>query len=236
MEYHIDKGILPVLPGDYVWAVGRDPAHLVRAVRVEEVVLRENHEMTVKADKSGIGWKSGEKLFLTAEEAEQEAAKYRKEPPFRFMDLAVAWMPAETWIPVGGEWYGVRIRREDGTEVRRKAWYDSGNRYPDERGFYESDRRSAARLENVIAWIESDYIESEEWFDGKPLDFSYSPIEELDLSVAVWNRLKKHGIHLIRDIYKTDREDKKRIKEKLSWSCKERGAIECICWQKRKNL
>ena len=67
-------------------------------------------------------------------------------------------------------------------------------------------RRSAARLDNVIAWIESDYMESEEWFDGKPLDFSYSPIEELDLSVAVWNRLKKHGIHLIRDIYKTDRE------------------------------
>ena len=118
MEYHIDKGILPVLPGDYVWAVGRDPAHLVRAVRVEEVVLRENHEMTVKADKSGVGWRSGEKLFLTAEEAEQEAAKYRKEPPFRFMDLAVTWMPAETWIPVGGEWYGVRIRLEDGSEER----------------------------------------------------------------------------------------------------------------------
>ena len=142
----------------------------------------------------------------SVEEAEQVAARYREEPPFRFLDRAVSWMPAETWIPDGGEWYAVRIRQADGSEIRREAFYDAGNRYPEERGFYESDRRSATRLENVTAWIDPDYMDSEEWYDGKPQDFSYSPIEELDLNVPVWNRLKKHGIHLIRDIFKTDKD------------------------------
>ena len=206
MKYHIEKGILPVLPGDYVWAVSRDPARLVRAVRVEEVVLRADNEMTVKAERSCFGWEYGEELFLTAEEAEQEAAKHRKEPPYQFTEQAAAWMPYETWIPDREGWYAVRIRREDGSEERRKAWYDSGNPYPEERGFYESGRRSAARLEHVVAWTGGDYIGSEEWYSGKPLDFSYAGIEELDLSVRVWNALKKQGIHVIRDIFKKDRE------------------------------
>lgn len=206
MKYHLEKGVLPVLPGDTVWVIGSEPAHLVRAVKVDSVLLLAHNEMTVMTDLSKVGCNAGKEIYLTAEEAEQVAVRYREEPPFRFMERAVSWMPAETWIPDGGEWYAVRVRQADGSEIRREAFYDAGNRYPEERGFYESDRRSAARVENVTAWIDPDYMDSEEWYDGKPLDFSYSPIEELDLSVPVWNRLKKHGIHLIRDIFKTDKD------------------------------
>ncbi len=206
MKYHLEKGALPVLPGDTVWVVGREPACLVRAVKVDSVLLGNHNEMTVMTGLSKDGRNDGEEIYLTAGEAEQASARCRQEPPFRFSDRAVSWMPAETWIPDGDEWYAVRVRQADGSEIRRKAFYDDGSRYPEERGFYESDRRSAARVENVTAWINPDYMDSEDWYDGKPLDFSYSPIEELDLSVQVWNRLNKHGIHLIRDIFKTDKE------------------------------
>ena len=211
MKYHVEKGILPVMPGDYVWTIERDPAHLVRAVRVKSVELRENNEMRIVVGISYRGRQSEDEFFLTAEEAEQEAAKCRQKPPFRHIHQAVSWMPAETWIPGGKGWIAVRIRREDGSEERRKAWYDDGDRYPDERGFYESDRRSAARLENVTAWIDDEYIDTEEWYDGKPIDFSYSCIEELDLSIRIWNALKESGIRLIRDIFKKDGESVRNI-------------------------
>ena len=206
MKYHLEKGVLPVLPGDTVWVIGSEPAHLVRAVKVDSVLLMAHNEMTVMTDLSKVGCNAGKEIYLTAEEAEQAAARYRQDPPFRFMERAVSWMPAETWIPDGGEWYAVRIRQADGSEIRREAFYDAGNRYPEERGFYESDRRSATRLENVTAWIDPDYMDSEEWYDGKPQDFSYSPIEELDLDVRIWEALKNHGIHLVRDIFRTGRE------------------------------
>ena len=44
------------------------------------------------------------------------------------------------------------------------------------------------------------YIDSDEWYDGRPLDFSYSPIEEMDLQIRTYNVLKDGGIHTIRDL------------------------------------
>lgn len=34
LNYHIEKGTLPVLPGDYVYQICSDCDHVVRAIRV----------------------------------------------------------------------------------------------------------------------------------------------------------------------------------------------------------
>ena len=50
--------------------------------------------------------------------------------------------------------------------------------------------------------IGTPYIDSTEEFSGNTLDFSYTPIEEMGLSVRAYNVLKRNGINLIRDILK----------------------------------
>lgn len=200
LNYHIEKGTLPVLPGDYVYCIGTDHACTVRAIKVDAVILGKNDQITAKVNNEYGESEFGKHIFLTAEEAEEVAAKERPTPPYFFSDRAVQWMPVETWEPLNDTYYGVMVAQDDGSYKHQIAYFDSGEKYEDEKGFYQSDRRSAPRIENVVAWIDPDYIDSDEWYEGKPRDFSYSPIEELDIQVRTYNVLKENGIHVIRDI------------------------------------
>ena len=213
LKYHLEKGALPVLPGDYVYTIGTDHAHTVRAKKIEAVILHKDGRITVKEKASYGESEFDEDVYLTAEAAEEIAAKSRPAPPYIYADKAVQWMPIETWEPRYSDFYGVKTAREDGSCTSQIAYYDTGNKHKDEKGFYQSDRRYAPRIENVIAWIHPDHIHTEEWYDGKPLDFSYSGIEELDLSVRAYNCLIGNGFHLIRDVLRLpDRESIMKIR------------------------
>ena len=200
LKYQVEKEILPVMPGDYVYYISSDQAHIVRAIRVDSVVLGLKNRLTVRVENKYGDSEIGKDVYLTAEEAEAIAAKDRPAPPYFYSDRAVMWMPIETWTPVRDGFYGVKIAKKDGSFEHIVAYYDDGEKYEDERGYYESDRRNARRIENVVAWIDPDYIKSDEWYDGKPLDFGFHPIEELDLQVRTYNVLKASGIHVIRDL------------------------------------
>ena len=83
-----------------------------------------------------------------------------------------------------------------------------GKGQTEENGFYESDRRNAARIENVTAWIDADYrnVDMKEEYDGKPLDASFKPIEDLFLNSRIYYALKKCGVKVIRDVFRLDME------------------------------
>lgn len=200
LNYHIEKGTLPVLPGDYVYQICSDCDHVVRAIRVKEVILAKDNQLFVRVDNVYGDLEFEKDVFLTAEEAEEVAAKSRPAPPYYFKDRAVMWMPIKTWEPLSDGYYGVKIAQGDGSFTHEIAFFDGGERYKDDWGFYKSDRRCAPRVDNVVAWIDKDYINSDEWYDGRPLDFSYSPIEEMDLQIRAYNVLKDSGIHMIRDL------------------------------------
>ena len=206
LKYEPDTGRLPVLPGDVVYLVEKaNGSNLVRSSKVSSVVLNSDFELKVCTSLSGYysPQEIGDEVFLNAEEAEAWADAHRKNGPFIFENRATQWMSLGVWLPSNNGYYGVRIPAENdsGYEVV-KAFYLCYSPYDDEIGFYESDRRNAGKLENVLAWIDEDYMDSLEEFDGNVLDFSYTPIEEMDLSIQAYNALKRNGMNLIRDIFK----------------------------------
>ena len=211
--YHVEKGILPVLPGDSVYYIDSDQARTVCKTRVTAVILEKNDQLSVQVENHYGENEIGKDLFLTAEEAEKIAAKKRPAPPYPYSSAANKWMPIEKWIPLYESWYGVRIALSDGTFSEEIAYYDRGTKYKDERGFYKSDRRNSPKIENVTAWIDADYLDSEERCDENPADFRFSPIEEMDLSVRTYNVLKKNGIRIVLDILKLhDRESLEKLR------------------------
>ena len=115
LNYHVEKGTLPVLPGDYVYRIGTDHACTVRAVKVDAVILGKNDQITAKVNNEYGESEFGKHIFLTAEEAEEVAAKERPTPPYFFSDRAVQWMPVETWEPLNDTYYGVKVAQDDGS-------------------------------------------------------------------------------------------------------------------------
>ena len=125
LTYHVEKGTLPVLPGDYVYRIGTDHACTVRAVKVDAVILRGNDQITAKVNNEYGESEFGKDIFLTANEAEEVAAKERPTPPYFFSDRAVQWMPIETWEPLNDTLYGVKIAQDDGSFKHQIAYFDS---------------------------------------------------------------------------------------------------------------
>ena len=206
LKYEPETGKMPVLPGDVVyWVDKTDGSNLVRATKVSSVVMNSDLELELCTEASGNNspQEIGKDVFLKVEEAESWADDHRKKGPFRFEDRATQWMNTAEWFPSHDGYYGIRIPEDDenGNKVL-KAYYLCYSTYADEIGFYVSDRRNAVKLENVKAWIDEDYMDSSEEFSGNTLDFSYTPIEEMGLSVRAYNVLKRNGINLIRDLLK----------------------------------
>ena len=199
---------LPVLPGDDVYYIHDDKARTVQATKVQSITLDVSGKIEIYAsipirNRCSIG----QDIFLTAEDAEQEAAKTREPPPYDYVSIADKWMPLKTWNPPGEKFCGVQVVRKDGKIIRKKAYYDPGYRYADERGFYESDRRNARRINRVIAWIAPEYMETDEWYNGEALDSSHLNIEEMDFSIRLYNILERNGIDYVCQILKLPDKD-----------------------------
>ena len=64
----------------HVYQITSDCGHVVRAVRVKEVILGENNRLSVRLESPFSHAAFGEEFYLTAEEAEEVAAINRPAP------------------------------------------------------------------------------------------------------------------------------------------------------------
>ncbi len=125
LTYHLEKGTIPVMPGDTVYCIEDELSCTVKAAQVTEITLMKNGEMTFRVNESR-NYSLGKNLFLTVDEAEEAAAKIRPVPPYRFEGRASEWMPFEIWEPIYDGFFGVRIIQDDGSFKQQLAYYDIG--------------------------------------------------------------------------------------------------------------
>ena len=166
-KFSVDKSKLPELPiypGDTFYWIDEGRGYEIVPDTVGAVVLGKN-ELRIIAQGDHIPLEIGKDYFLTYEAAEAWLAENKPDPPYVFLDDARKWMPYDRWLPYFDGYYMVRTAEEDETQ-KRKAYYDTGERNTEDRGFYTSKSRNAHPINNVLYWIDQSNQDTEEVYMG----------------------------------------------------------------------
>ena len=159
---------LPLQPGDVVYSIDKYHYYEIREKKIHGVAVYDDRccvvldtEIFDIATECSIN-QLYEVFFPTREDAENWKKKHLTDPPYEIGDCT-KWVSPEMYVPEKPFDFGVyvKVQTPEGI-IKRTAYYDDGSEYPEDKGFWDGTGRRSNKIDNVIAWIDSEHYDKED--------------------------------------------------------------------------
>ena len=159
---------LPLQPGDVVYSIDIDHYYEIREIKIHGVavyddcccVVLDTEIFDIVTDCNICDLY--EVFFRTREDAENWKKKHLTDPPYPIEDCT-KWVSPVMYVPQKSFYLGVyvKVQTPEGI-IKTTAYYDDGSEYPEDKGFWDGKGRRAKKIDNVIAWIDSEQYDEED--------------------------------------------------------------------------